>query len=191
MMRRLSRTESRGLALALVGVTIIVVYLAVIRPIAGIYGSSQDRIAALNDRLLRYRSVISTEDTINERLAALGDDADLAASFLEQETLALASADLQQYITQTVAAAGGQLISTQVLPTDDNSELVEATVKVGMRGNSEILHALLYMFEGRRPIVSLDNLQLIGRGRAGAVTSSGDALNISFDLTGYLKAEAG
>ena len=189
-MHRLSANESRGLALALAGAAIVLAYATVVAPYAEIYSSGRNRVAALNDQLVRFRAVLSSEDVIKQRLAELEGNTNMAANFLDQRTQALASADLQQYIKHAVDEAGGRLVSTQALSSDGDSELVGAIVKVGMRGNSETLHALLYMLEGRQPIIHLDNLQLRGLARAGAVTSTGDMLDIRFDLTGYLRSDA-
>jgi general secretion pathway protein M len=189
-MKRLPWNRSRVLALALLALVLIVAYAILVMPYTAYVASARDRVSALSDQLLRYRSLVSMEDRVREHLRKIEDDESAASDFLDATTPALASADLQQYIKTAVQEAGGNLVSTQALPSDEDAELVGATVRVGIRGNSDTLYALLYTLEERQPIVHIGNLQLRGLARTGMVTKDGDRLDIRFELTGYLRSDA-
>jgi len=178
------------LALGLLALVLVAAYAILVVPYTAYVASARDRVSALGDQLLRYRSLVSMEDTVREALGKIESDESAASDFLDATTPALASADLQQYIKTAVQEAGGNLVSTQALPSDEDAELVGATVKVGIRGNSNTLYTLLYTLEERQPIVRIDNLQLRGLTRSGMVTNDGDRLDIRFELTGYLRSHA-
>lgn len=189
-MKALRWNRSRILALALLALVLVVAYTVLVMPYTAYLASARDRVSALSDQLLRYRSLVSMEDTVREHLGRIESDESAAPSFLDATTPALASADLQQYIKAAVQEAGGHLVSTQALPSDADAELVGATVRVGIRGNSDTLYTLLNALEERQPIVHIDNLQLRGLTRSGMVTQDGDRLDIRFELTGYLRSRS-
>lgn len=184
-MRTLTASQSRALAIALLVVVVLAGYLGLVRPYVETYGSYREDIAMLQDRLVRYRAVASMRDVIAERFAQLRDDPSMAVNFLAQETPALASAELQQYVKRAIGQSGGGLVSTQVVPSEQKAGIVEATVKVRMRGSSDTVQKLFYRLEAGRPLVFIDNVSLRTTGRSGV--AKGQHLDVRFDLTGYLR----
>jgi len=187
-MRTLTARHSRALAIALLVVVALAIFLGLVRPYVAAYGSYHEEIATLNDRLARYRAVASQRDVVVDRAVQLRDDPSLAVNFLAQETPALAAAALQQYVKRAIGQSGGGLVSTQAVPSKETTGIVEATVKVRMRGNSDTIQKLFHRLEAGHPLVFIDNVSLRATGRQGL--AKGQHLDMRFDLTGYLRPPA-
>jgi len=190
-MLRASKKTSRGLALLLLGSMLLLVCIAIVMPYVALYRSGIERITALHDRLAHYRALADMRDSITEQLAAQAGDQETAANFVSNDTPALALADLQQHIKLAVGESGAQLLSTQALPIDEESDLLTATVRVGLRGDIESVQKLLYWLEARQPIVHIDNVAIRALASSqSAIARGGEQLDMRFDLTGYLRLKA-
>jgi general secretion pathway protein M len=114
--------------------------------------------------------------------------------FLPEANKELASAGLVQRLQQVVAAASPNPAACQITaqtPTDMPSQepfprvMVQVRLRCGMTELSAVLHAL----ESGSPQLFIDNLDLLSRrSYLVAGTDNGGALDVSFDLYGYLKS---
>lgn len=188
-MTRLPPKASRRLALALLAVALLLGYAGVVMPYVALYRGGVERVAMLEQRLAHYRAVAETRDAILDRLSAESTDPRLAANFISNETAALALADLQQHIKLAVGQSGAQLLSTQPMPISDDSDLLTATVRVGLRGDNESVQKLLYRLEGQRPIAHIDNVSLRALARTTNAARRNEQLDARFDLTGYVRLD--
>ena len=112
---------------------------------------------------------------------------------IARDTAALASADLQTRIKDTVNRAGGELISTQVIPERQEERFTRVAVKLRMTGSTQVLRDVLHSIESGAPFLFVENLnirpiriaqpQLPGR-KPGKVE---DKLSIDFDVVGYMR----
>lgn len=117
--------------------------------------------------------------------------------FLPEASRELASAGLVQRLQQVVASASpvpGSCQITAQTPTDMPTQepfarvMVQVRLRCGMGEFAAVLHAL----ESGSPQLFIDNLDMLSR-RSYLVTGaeSGGALDVSFDLYGYLKSATG
>lgn len=117
--------------------------------------------------------------------------------FLPESSKELASAGLVQRLQQVVSSASPNPNACQITaqtPTDMPSQepfprvMVQVRLRCGMGELSAVLHAL----ESGSPQLFIDNLDLLSR-RSYLVTGNdnGGALDVSFDLYGYLKTASG
>ncbi|MDH3639910.1 MAG: type II secretion system protein GspM [Gammaproteobacteria bacterium] len=173
----------RGIAVGLLILAVAVVYLAVVHPYLDTYRDYRANIATLTERLQRYQAIAASRSDIMQRIRQVRGSRELKQSFLNSKTPALASAELQQYATRAINQSGGQLLSTQVIPPQDDSGMVAATIKIGVRGTSETIQKLFHALERGRPMVVLDNLTVRNHQRR----ASKEALDIRFALTAYLR----
>jgi general secretion pathway protein M len=117
--------------------------------------------------------------------------------FLPEANKELASAGLVQKLQQVVAGASPNPAACQITaqtPTDMPSQepfprvMVQVRLRCGMREVSAVLHAL----ESGSPQLFIDNLDMLSRrSYLTTGTEGGGALDVSFDLYGYLKAGSG
>jgi hypothetical protein len=93
---------------------------------------------------------------------------------------------IQRYIKLTVADSGAQLLSTQALPIADETGLITATIRVGLRGENESVQALLYRLEAQQPLAHVDNVSLRALAKTANAARRGQQLDMRFELTSYV-----
>jgi general secretion pathway protein M len=188
-LNRLSARARRRLALALLAGLLLMIYAGVVMPYFALYGNGIDRVAALQDLLARYRAAAEMRKAIEEHLSAQAADSQMSSNFLSSRTPALALADLQRYIKLTVEQSGAQLLSTQALPIADDSGLITATIRVGLRGDNESVQALLHRLEAQQPLAHIDNVSMRGMAKTASAARRGQSLDMRFELTSYVRLE--
>lgn len=117
--------------------------------------------------------------------------------FLPEANRELASAGLVQRLQQVVAAASQNPNACQITaqtPSDMPSQepfprvMVQVRLRCGMGELAAVLHAL----ESGSPQLFIDNLDLLSRrSYLAAGSDNAGALDVSFDLYGYLKVASG
>lgn len=169
-------------------------YLLVINPLVKISGDYADSIEDLEFKLQRFHKVAAEKGHWLERLEEIKQQSADKEQFISRDTAALASADLQTLIKKTVTDAGGELISTQVIPERKDQQFTRIAVKVRMTGSTVVLREVLYAFETGNPILFIENLNLrpirIGQARmlGGKPAKIPDRLSVDFDVVGYMRA---
>ncbi len=178
----LRRTAAVGLLL----LTAAFVYFGLASPYLDAYRGYRDQNATLTERLQRLKAIAATRGDVMQRTRQLRASRELKQGFLNSKTPTLASAELQQYATRVINQSGGQLLSTQVVPPSDDGGLVAATVKIGMRGDSNTVQKLFYALERGTPVVVVNDLAVRNRARRG----DSEVLDIRFALTAYVRPAA-
>ncbi len=113
----------------------------------------------------------------------------VSEQYISRDTAALASADLQSLIKETVNTSGGELISTQVTPEQQEDQLTRISVRVRMNGSTRVLRDVLHAIESAKPLLWVDNVNLrpirmpLRPGQKG----SADRLSIDFEVVGYMR----
>ncbi len=189
-MRALSKRESRVVAVGLLIAALLLFYLGIARPYVSTYRSYQQTVETLQERLARFQAIAATRDDVVRRLEQLHDDPQLARHYLQEESIALAAAELQQYVKRTIGDGGGRLVSTQSINTLNLAGVRSATIKVRMRGASDAILRVFHRLESSHPLVVLDNIIVQSTRRGRRARQGGENLDIRFDLTGYVRPAA-
>ncbi|MGR9106184.1 MAG: type II secretion system protein GspM [Gammaproteobacteria bacterium] len=191
MISELSSLQRRILALSLLFVVVIVTLVAIVTPILGALASYNEEIDDLQFKLLRYKRIVTGRGKIVEQLETLKRHQGDEDYFSSRATPALASADLQQLIKKAITDAGGRLISTQVVPEEEEEHFIKTAVKVRMSGDTKALRNVLYQIETARPMLLVDNLTIRAMsGRRDPRTRQilpSNELNVNFDVSGYMR----
>jgi general secretion pathway protein M len=174
---------------------IATVYLTVIMPLTDIAGEYADQVDELEFKLQRFRRTAAEKDLWLKRMDAIKHQGEHAERFIAKETAALASADLQTRIKTAVTNAGGELISTQVIPEKKEEQFTRVAVKVRMNGTTVSMREILHAFETGNPYLFVENLNIRPIRVAVPVAPGGkpsnkvvDKLSIDFDVVGYMRA---
>lgn len=119
-----------------------------------------------------------------------GKPTDLSQIYLSSASATLAGADLQQYLTETIAKGSGKLIETAILESDREDEQ-SAQNLVSIRASSEIdnngLLSVLHRLETGLPLVFIDKISI--RRLGGDDTSPGaEALRVDLEVSARWKA---
>ena len=195
----LSPAASRTAALALLGLVVMLLFVYLLSPLYKFYSGKMAQIATLQDRLYRYEQLLAMEPEINDKKAiidAINADSDL---FLKGNKVAIASANLREFVNEAVTAAGGQLISSEGY----TAQPVPSTTPVGLQlqisGEVRNLVDLLHALEDSRPLIFIDDFTVtssaaregISRSdrRAKAARSSAGSLDVRMSIVGFLPGE--
>lgn len=187
-------TQSRVLALGLLAALILVLVGLIALPVIILAQQRSEEIADLEFRMERYRKVAAEKKAWLDRLEQIKAKGQDSAQFSERETPALASADLQSLIKETVTGAGGELTSTQVIPDQKEDQFIRISVKVRMNGGMAIMREVLHRIESARPFLLIDNLNArplrMQRNLITRRMEPTDSLTVDFDVIGYMRAPA-
>jgi general secretion pathway protein M len=176
----------------LIGV-VLIVFLGILGPLYAVSNGYRERIEDLEFKLQKMRKIAAEKDFWLNRLEEIKKQGKAEGRLIARDTAALASADLQTLIKEAVNRAGGELISTQVIPEHKEEQFTRVAVKLRMTGSTTVLRDVLHAFESGHPILFVENLNirpiriaqpaLPGR-KPGKVT---DKLSVDFDVVGYIR----
>jgi len=89
--------------------------------------------------------------------------------------------------------AGGQLSSTQVLPSANKDKFNPITVSVRMTGNIEVLRSVLYKLETATPLIVIEQLDIRPmrsiRNRLTHQIEPSNGLNINFQAVSFMRSQ--
>ncbi|RUM53029.1 MAG: general secretion pathway protein GspM [Methylococcus sp.] len=189
MISELSNEKQRTLALSLLALCLVLVVGLIITPIMNSATTDDEAIEDLKFTLRRYQKIVAGKDQIGQQTNIIRARQKQDGYFINRETPALASADLQQLIKKVVVDAGGQLISTQVV-SNKGQEQFKTSIKVRLSGSTQSLLNILYGIETATPLLIIDKLMIKSTGtrrnrRTGKRGPSGQ-INVNFDVHGYM-----
>jgi len=187
------RDQQRWIALGLVGIVLLIFYFVVASPLLGLGRHYDDAIERLEFRLQRQKKIVAGKDEWMERSSELKLQLESNKQFSSRKTAALASADLQRLLKETVQVAGGQLTSTQVISPREENSFVRISVKVRMSGTAEALRQVFHEIESAKPLLFIDNLDIRPeRGRRNRTTRKlepSGRLNINLEVVSYMRSD--
>lgn len=187
-LRNLSR--DRAIALGLLALAVGLVYFLIVGPVIDLAREYSDSVQDLEFRLARYRRVAAEKDSWARRAQEIKQKSSVSEHYISRDTAALASADLQTLIKETVNNSGGELISTQVTPEQQEDQLTRISVRVRMNGSTRALRDVLHAIETAKPLLWVDSVNLrpirmpLRPGQKGTT----DRLSIDFEVIGYMRA---
>lgn len=183
----------RWLAVGLLAFVVLLVGLIIIAPIISKGLELHETKDNLAFTLKKYEQILAGKDAIVGNISAIKQQYEEQSYFNDQDTSALASAQMQEFIKQAIVQAGGQLSSTQVLPPNTKDKFSRITVSVRMTGNIEVLRAVLYKLESSAPLIVIDQLDIRPmrsvRNRMTRQIEPSNGLNINFQAIGFMRAK--
>ncbi|MEI6706837.1 MAG: type II secretion system protein GspM [Methylococcales bacterium] len=193
---RLTAKQQRWLAVGLLLVVSLIVGLLIIAPVVSKGLVLLDAKNNLVFKLRQYERILAKKEAVIESQEHIKQQSEAQDYFIKQETEALASAEMQKLIKDYIASVGGQLSSTQTIPSSDNATNSTAKfnriiVRVSMTGSSEMLRTVLYKIETAKPLMIIDQIDIRPvRGRRNRVTGQIDASNelaINFQAVSFMR----
>ncbi len=183
--------QQRWLALSILIVVVILIFLIVILPLI----TKKIELSEVKNnfvvKLKQYERILANKDVVSTNMANITNEHKSQGYFNSQETDALASAEMQEFIKKAIVDAGGQLSSTQALPVSSDDNFNKITVRVRMTGNSEELRAVLYKIEKSEPLIIIDQIDIRPmRGTRNRMTrqiESSNELNINFQAVSFMR----
>ena len=186
--------QQRWIAVGLLITVVLVIILVIIVPVVSKEMELHEAKNNLVFRLQQYERILAKKDTVITSMANIKQQHEKQGYFNSQQTDALASAEMQEFIKKAIVEAGGQLSSTQALPVSNKDKFSRITVRVRMTGNSEVLRAVLYKIETSTPLIIIDQLDIRPmRGRRNRTTrqiESSNELNVNFQAVSFMRKQA-
>ena len=184
----------RWLALGLLLFVFMLIIFVAIVPLVSTGLDYYQQKKELIFRLQRSKQIVARKETVLADIKSIKQQYQEQNYFSTQDTVALASADLQKFIKSTISSAGGQLTSTQVLPSISENGFNRISVKVRMSGDAEVLRSVLYEIESAVPVMIVDEIDIRPvrgkRNRKSRKIEPSSKLNINFQATGFMRAES-
>jgi len=178
------------LAVGLLLFAILLIYMLVFSPLLALRKEYSESVDELEFRLERYRKIAAERPLWSRRVEEIKQHGRVSEQYIAKETPALASADLQTLIKEIVTTSGGELISTQVVPEQQEEQLTRIAVRIRMNGSTRVLRDVLHAVETSQPILWVDNLNLrpIRMPMRPGSKVAPDRLSIDFEVVGYMRA---
>ncbi len=155
-------------------------------------------------QLARYKNMSANLSEYENLFKQYSSEVVSSNYFIEGDKPTIAAANLRAYLRQVVGKAGGQLTSTQDLPSDADSEGLSVSLKVSVTGDVNQLSKVFLMLENEKPLLLLDDIQVVTNVRRVKATVTKTKkmqrqvakpvqtishLMVRFNLTGFLMPE--
>lgn len=194
MNKEQNRNMQRWLAVGLLAALLLIVIAAVFVPAIGKWIELREEKDQLAIKLRQYERILAGKDAVIKNMGAVKEAIQEQNYFNSQNTEALASAEVQEFIKKAVVDAGGRLSSTQALPVKSKDKFSLLTVSVRMTGTSEVLRSVLYRLETSTPLIIIDQLDIRPlrgvRNRQTRQIEQTNDLNINFQAVSFMRKKA-
>lgn len=150
----------RWIALGLLILFFLVLFLMIVLPLFLNWLDSYEKKTELEFKLHRQQATLAIKDQVSENLDAIKRQFKSENYFSNQESESLASAELQNIIKMAIAQNGGQLVSTQGLPSENQKHFLKIIVSVRLVTNMEALASVLAYLESSKPVMVIDQLDI-------------------------------
>ncbi|WP_239649814.1 type II secretion system protein GspM [Methylocucumis oryzae] len=181
----------RWIALGLFLLVVAIIALLIIVPVISKSMALAETKDSLLFKLQQYERILAKKDTVLAEIDSIKQQHEEQGYFNSQETDALASAEMQNFIKKTIVDAGGELSSTQALPVNSKDDFNRITVRVRMTGNSEELRSILYKIETSTPLIIIDQIDIRPmRGKRNPNTHKiepSNDLNVNFQAISFMR----
>lgn len=171
------------LALALLVGVLIIIWLAIARPIERRFETYAETIAHSERLLERYRRVGGAREALEVELGQARESDLSRGGFLSGQSAELVAAKLQSTVKEAIENSGGQLRSIQVLNEAEEGNFRKIAIRVTMLARTLPLRNTLHELESSNPYLFVENVSVRAR------PSQSRDLQIRFDVYGYIRTD--
>jgi len=185
----LSQPAIRKLAaLAILAGLMLAVYGGIVQPMIDDGAAQRDAQSALKSALVRYRAAAAELPALETRLAALQEERQEEAGYIEAANETLAAAAVQSRIKSAVVGAGGRLHSVEVLRSENEGAMLKIAVRTRVAIELPGLQRVLYDLNETSPVLFFESLDIARAEAMGRDTADRSArLDVDFTVFGYLR----
>ncbi len=187
MIDALSKTQRQLLALAILILIVVIIFMLTVAPLWALNRHYLDSIDGLEGRLEILQRTVAAGSGLRSQHDQLKRTLASDRHYLKSTTEALAAADLQGIVKRIAGQKDMQVLSTQILPTIEQSDFTRVALKVRMRVRQDSMVKAFHALETGQPYLFLDNVSVSSRNRRAGRSKVGQILlNVDFDLIGYM-----
>jgi general secretion pathway protein M len=185
-MRPLTKKQSRGLAVGILVLVVVILGLLVAVPARLLHRHYDQALDSQVEYLGRYQRIVATRGEIQAALDQL-KKLDGRKHFLKNTGAALAASEIQELAKNLIESNSGRLISMQVVPQKEEGGYRRVTVNIQFYSNMSVLRKILYTLETAQPYLFVDNVSLRSQLNAYYKPNPGvePEMIAQFDLSGY------
>jgi len=185
--------KDRIAALLLLAAVVLAISIFVVRPLWARYSENSEAVASLQENISRFERIATQFTALKKELVRQNQALDLREYTLQGVSATLAAASLQERVKSFTEAAGGSLVSTQVLESEPVGEFQRVSVKVRMSGSTAGLQKSLHALESGKPILVIDDLLVTSRQttsrRRGQEHPQLKQLDVQYRVSGFYENE--
>ncbi|MCK5871586.1 MAG: hypothetical protein KAG26_02070 [Methylococcales bacterium] len=108
----------------------------------------------------RYKKILSKKEALRHNFEQLKTKYSQHNYFYTRNTIALASADLQAFISQVISNSGGQVIRKNSSAKKLEDNFTRITIDVTMNLTIEALRSIFYEIETVTPLIIIDQVRI-------------------------------
>ncbi|HYG05905.1 MAG TPA: type II secretion system protein GspM [Stenotrophomonas sp.] len=190
-----SRRE-RIWALVLLLVVLALLYLLIVHPFfVQPLLATEARVQALAERSQRVRAELQEAPRVASQLQRARTQLAARSGFLPEASAELAVAGLVQRLETVVSQASPghrscAISNRSTLPADMQGRFARVAVQVRLRCGTLELSTVLHSLESGAPGLFIDNLNVLAQRVPSSPGDSGNGLDVTFDLSGYVRPGA-
>ena len=182
----------RLLALSILITLLLAVYNLAIGPLLDSYAANRRAIDEMRTAEGHYAELAREAPALQTQIETMQRQSAATAGYLEGQNESVVAAAMQERLKAAVVRTGGQLRSTQVVTSAENTKSHRIAVRGSMAISLAALQRVLYELESGSPYLFVDNLDVrpIVNPRAGGQIDADGLLDVSFDVYGYVRGTA-
>jgi general secretion pathway protein M len=193
----LSPKQHRWLAISLLLIVGLFLLALIIIPLIDKSLKLSEQLSNLTFKMQQYERILQKKNVVFASMEKIRQQQQTQGYVNSQQTAALASAEMQEFIKKTIVEAGGQLSSAQAIPanadpnTSAENKFDRIVVRIRMTGNSEVLRKVLFTIETSTPFIVIDQIDIRPmRGRMNMTSHQLEAsneLNVNFQAVSFMR----
>ena len=181
--KRLQSWAAIAILVAAVGILLAATAL----PLWLVNASQREEVDQIHGRLQRLSQVAGMDADLRPKFSELRESQLSNGHYLKSDTVAVAGAELQRIVKDIAAANQTQLISTQILPSNNEAGFIRIGLKVHLRGSLKGVLQSIYEIETGEVFLFPENLSLRDSGirpRPRQIVKK--QMDATFELVGYM-----
>lgn len=174
-------------AIAILVAAVGILLAATALPLWLVNASQREEVDQLHERLERLSQVAGMDADLRPKFSELRESQLSNGHYLKSDTVAVAGAELQRIVKDIAAANQTQLISTQILPSNNEAGFIRIGLKVHLRGSLKGVLQSIYEIETGEVFLFPENLSLRDSGirpRPRQIVKK--QMDATFELVGYM-----
>lgn len=182
----LRKISAVGLLMAVIGAA----YFLIIAPITGRIAELQTSITDHRETLGRFLTIAKsrTETQQTEDPAA---SANVMAAYLQGDSDAVKTANLQAFIKEVAGAEGAKFRSSRALPPKQQGPVRLLGVAAEFSADTKELQLILAAIENAKPYLFIEALQISSRTPAATSDPAQKPLDVRFEVFGAVATKSG
>ena len=152
--------QQRLIALGILLVTVALVWVVVVEPIADAFAAQGEEIAQSHQILAAYERRIALRPLIEKRLAEMKQDDASSAGAIPGISAELAAANVQKIVKAIIEGQSGQIRSVQNLPPATAAGFQRIEIQYDLSLPMARLKAAAYRLETSTPYLFLDRIDI-------------------------------